>query len=77
MPDQKMSLEGILEQYSPKNEKPKTTVGRVDAQKIINSTIESPDLLLRDPICLTARTGAVLLLMKLSLPTSQGTESRW
>lgn len=48
MPDQKMSLEGILEQYSPKNEKPKTTVGRVDAQKIINSTIESPDLLHRE-----------------------------
>ena len=44
MPDQKVSLEDILDQYSPENEIPKTSVGRVDAQKIINSTVEAPDM---------------------------------
>ena len=44
MPDQKVSLEDILDQYSPENESPKTSVGRVDAQKIINSTVEAPDM---------------------------------
>lgn len=44
MPDQKLSLEEILNEYSPDNESPKTRVGRVDAQKILNSTIESPVL---------------------------------
>lgn len=42
MPDQKLSLEDILNEYSPQNEKPKTSVGRVDAQKILNSTVASP-----------------------------------
>lgn len=42
MPDQKISLEDILNEYSPENQKPRTKVGRVDAQKILNSTIESP-----------------------------------
>ncbi len=44
MPDQKLSLEEILNEYSPDNESPKTRVGRVDAQKILNSTVESPVL---------------------------------
>lgn len=49
MPDQKMSLEDILDQYSPDDSQPKTSVNRVDAQKILNSTIESPDMLNRAP----------------------------
>ena len=49
MSDQKMSLEDILDQYSPDDTQPRTSVGRVDAQKIINSTIEAPDLLHREP----------------------------
>jgi Cu+-exporting ATPase len=44
MSEQKPSLEAILDEYSPDNEEPKTRVGRVDAQKIINSTVESPDI---------------------------------
>ena len=32
MPDQKLSLEDILNEYSPENQSPKTQVGRVDAQ---------------------------------------------
>ena len=43
MPDQKMSLENILDEYSPEGKKPRTSVGRVDAQKILNSTVEAPD----------------------------------
>lgn len=42
MPDQKISLEDILNEYSPQNEKPKTSIGRVDAQRILNSTAVSP-----------------------------------
>lgn len=42
MPDQKLSLEDILDEYSPQSEKPKTSIGRVDAQKILNSTVKSP-----------------------------------
>lgn len=49
MPDQKMSLEDILNQYSPDDSQPKTSVNRVDAQKILNSTIESPDMLKPSP----------------------------
>ena len=44
MPDQKMSLEDILKEYSPESGAPKTSVGRVDAQKILNSTVEAPEL---------------------------------
>lgn len=44
MPDNKMSLENILDEYSPESSEPKTSVGRVDAQKIINSTVEAPEL---------------------------------
>lgn len=40
MPDQKLSLEEILNEYSPNNTQPKTSIGRADTQKIINSTIE-------------------------------------
>lgn len=43
MPDQKLSLEDILNEYSPENKSPKTHVGRVDAQKILNSTIQAPE----------------------------------
>lgn len=43
MPDQKVSLEDILNEYSPENSRPKTNVGRVDAQKIINSTVKEPE----------------------------------
>ncbi len=43
MPDQKLSLEDILNEYSPENKSPKTHVGRVDAQKILNSTIKAPE----------------------------------
>ena len=42
MPHQKMSLDEILAQYSPENQEPKTSVGRVDAQKILNSTVDAP-----------------------------------
>ncbi len=48
MPDQKLSLEDILNEYSPENTKPKTSVGRVDAQKILNSTVDAPELIHRD-----------------------------
>ena len=44
MSEQKPSLEAILDEYSPDNQEPKTKVGRVDAQKIINSTVDSPDI---------------------------------
>ena len=44
MSEQKPSLEAILDEYSPDNNEPKTKVGRVDAQKIINSTVDSPDI---------------------------------
>ncbi len=43
MPDQKLSLEDILNEYSPENQSPKTQVGRVDAQKILNSTLKAPE----------------------------------
>ncbi|MBQ8961452.1 MAG: hypothetical protein IJ071_09640 [Ruminococcus sp.] len=40
MSDQKLSLEDILDQYTPEDEEaPAPHVGRVDAQKIINQTI--------------------------------------
>ena len=42
MPEKKPSLEEILEEYSP--ESSNVSVGRVDAQKILNSTVQSPDL---------------------------------
>lgn len=44
MPDQKLSLEDILNEYSPDNNVNSSAVGRVDAQKIINSTVDAPDL---------------------------------
>lgn len=44
MPEQKPMLEDILDEYSPDDKEPKTRVGRVDAQKIINSTIETPEI---------------------------------
>ena len=44
MSEQKPSLEAILDEYSPDNQEPKTKVGRVDAQKILNSTVEAPDI---------------------------------
>ena len=43
MPDQKLSLEDILEEYPSDNSASDDRVGRVDARKIINSTLESPD----------------------------------
>ena len=43
MPDKKMSLNEILNEYSSDNSDPKNAVGRVDAQKILNSTIKSPE----------------------------------
>lgn len=39
MPDNKLSLEDILNEYSPQNENSQTSVRRVDAQKILNSTV--------------------------------------
>ncbi|MDE5936195.1 MAG: hypothetical protein K2G83_02175, partial [Ruminococcus sp.] len=39
MPDNKLSLEDILNEYSNDSSQP---VGRVDAQKIINSTLPNP-----------------------------------
>lgn len=44
MPDQKVSLEDILNEFSPDSNEPNKSVGRVDAQKIINSTVETPDM---------------------------------
>ena len=44
MSEQKPSLEAILNEYSPDSQEPKTKVGRVDAQKILNSTVDSPDI---------------------------------
>ena len=43
MSDQKMSLKDILNEYSPETSDPKKPVGRVDAQKILNSTVEKPE----------------------------------
>lgn len=43
MSEQKMSLEDILNEYSSDGNAAETHVGRVDAQKILNSTVESPD----------------------------------
>ena len=43
MSDNKLSLEDILNEYSPDpNDTSSTHVGRVDAQKIINSTLPNP-----------------------------------
>lgn len=42
MPEKKPSLEEILDEYSP--ESSNVSVGRVDAQKILNSTVQLPDL---------------------------------
>ena len=43
MPDQKISLEKILDEYSPDTDNADTPhVGRVDAQKVINSTMPDP-----------------------------------
>ena len=39
MPDNKLSLEDILKEYSSQNENSQTSVRRVDAQKILNSTV--------------------------------------
>ncbi|MBR6986099.1 MAG: hypothetical protein IKH75_21745 [Ruminococcus sp.] len=44
MPDNKLSLEDILEEYSPDASDTYPHVGRVDAQKIINSTLPEPAL---------------------------------
>ena len=44
MSEQKPSLEAILDEYSPDSNEPKTRVGRVDAQKILNSTVKAPDM---------------------------------
>ncbi|MBQ8582195.1 MAG: hypothetical protein IJ487_00435 [Ruminococcus sp.] len=49
MSEQKFSLEDILDEYSPDNDSPKSSVGRVDAQKIINSTIEDPSRIKPEP----------------------------
>ena len=43
MSDQKPSLEDILDEYSPDSSDIKAA-GRVDTQKILNSTVESPDI---------------------------------
>ena len=42
MPDKKPSIEDILDEYSPDSSN--VRVGRVDAQKILNSTVNLPDL---------------------------------
>ena len=42
MPEKKPSLEEILDEYSSPSSK--VSVGRVDTQKILNSTVELPDL---------------------------------
>ena len=44
MSDQKPSLEDILDEYSP-DSKDLRAAGRVDTQKILNSTVESPDII--------------------------------
>ena len=49
MSEQKFSLEDILNEYSPENDSPKTNVGRIDAQKIINSTVDDPSRIKREP----------------------------
>lgn len=44
MPDNKISLENILKEYSPDTEKADTPhVGRADAQRVINSTLPEPE----------------------------------
>ncbi|WP_455529444.1 hypothetical protein [Ruminococcus sp.] len=43
MSDQKPSLEDILDEYSPDSSDIKAA-GRVDTQKILNSTVEAPDI---------------------------------
>lgn len=43
MPDQNLSLEDILNEYSPDSNNDRSPVGRVAAQKIINSTILDPE----------------------------------
>ena len=47
MSEQKPSLEAILDEYSPDSLEPKSKVGRVDAQKVINSTIDAPEFVSR------------------------------
>ena len=42
MPEKKPSLEDILDEYSPASSN--VSVGRVDTQKILNSTVQLPDL---------------------------------
>ena len=42
MPEKKPSLEEILDEYTPDSSN--VSVGRVDAQKILNSTVNLPDL---------------------------------
>lgn len=49
MSEQKFSLEDILDEYSPENGSPKSSVDRIDAQKIINSTVEDPSRIKREP----------------------------
>lgn len=49
MSEQKFSLEDILNEYSPENDSPQTNVGRIDAQKIINSTVDDPSRIKREP----------------------------
>ena len=43
MSDQKPSLEDILDEYSPDSNDVRAA-GRVDTQKILNSTVEAPDI---------------------------------
>ncbi|MBQ1463857.1 MAG: hypothetical protein IIZ18_03515 [Ruminococcus sp.] len=42
MPDNKMSLEDILNEYSPENGGETPHVGRIDAQKAVNSVLKDP-----------------------------------
>ncbi len=43
MPDQNLSLEDILNEYSPDTTNERLPVGRVTAQKILNSTVPDPE----------------------------------
>ncbi len=43
MPDKKMSLENILNEYSPDNNTPNNNSDRINTQKILNSTIKAAE----------------------------------
>ena len=49
MSEQKFSLEDILDEYSSDNDSPKSSVGRIDAQKVINSTLDDPSRIKSEP----------------------------